>query len=323
LEELVQSGLLEEVRDLNGEVIAHRLSKLAIPYADAATRFREIWSARESDRLWLAALIGDWELAADLAQKRDDRELIDITHERALESNSQRVALIRESIGDGPACTLDLHALHALGTESLDEYVRRGLATDGWGFGAVAHFLKDIDDSTWCPFAFEFLQRNVPSRSGGYQRELFGYLVRCGYRRAESLKLLAVEYDSPGEAARMALQHSPDIARPFVRKAFRLGEHTDGDDSSKTVQRVAAALVHSKVPWASEESLEALQALESDALANRYDALPLVLALAEFGSDDDSRIVTSSWCQLFDDVELSQCSEDFQRDVAASKRQCG
>ena len=68
----------------------HRLNhRIAKRYSPHVVQFCESWKQSEN-RLWLAALIGDWLLAHELAEQADDAELIAFTGERAAECNRLR-----------------------------------------------------------------------------------------------------------------------------------------------------------------------------------------------------------------------------------------
>jgi hypothetical protein len=68
----------------------HRLNRhLCTEYATAIVRFLRQWEDANR-RLWLAAMIGDWELADELARTRDNSKLITLTSERAEQSRELR-----------------------------------------------------------------------------------------------------------------------------------------------------------------------------------------------------------------------------------------
>ena len=84
-----------EPYDPDLEPPGYRLNfEIAERYSPHVLQFCDRWKD-PSQRLWLAALIGDWLLAHKLAQQTNDAELITVTGERAAECNKLRAEVCR------------------------------------------------------------------------------------------------------------------------------------------------------------------------------------------------------------------------------------
>ena len=82
-------------RDPDVQPDGHRLNhQIAERYSPHVLQFYERWQQAEN-RLWLAALIGDWLLAHELAQQTNDAGLIEFTGAQATECQRLRAEVCR------------------------------------------------------------------------------------------------------------------------------------------------------------------------------------------------------------------------------------
>jgi hypothetical protein len=100
VEELKRCRLVEEVCIYEPmDFVAERLSPTASAHADQIQSFVEFWDAGK-DRLWLAALVGDWLAAASSAIELRDPELMAITHDRAERCRTLRVLNLHKELAE-------------------------------------------------------------------------------------------------------------------------------------------------------------------------------------------------------------------------------
>ena len=299
--------------------IRHRLSKYSVQREKSVHRFCRVWQGT-GNRLWIAALIGDWPLAAELAKELDNVHLLEITSMRAHDCREQRLKCIQWSLlNSRTCCTDDLKALSALEAPNLGTHVQRGL-TDHEDCSAVAGFLQDCDDPRWCSDVYNYLASpDVQPTQSRYWRspKLVKYLLRNGHRCEDALHLLASKYCQPDKAAKLALKSAPPLVLPFIRAALRSTDEMIDDDSLDAVFMphpmlfTVLLLAEIDMPWCRRELLSALSELAPQRWANRIRALPCVLALAE-SCDKVTRDAIITWRELYDQDEYEHLQELFR-----------
>jgi hypothetical protein len=260
-EELIELGYLEEYCfDENTEFYGGRLSPQVAALAEAVEGFAERWED-PTNRLWLAALVGDWPAAATAAESCGDAALALFTEARARECRRRRLGRLRtgseESLGwRATACKLG-----ALREESPREYtalVERLLAEQDWVTLRAMEFLAVHGEATWSPtIAAMFGAIDQGDRLLGHRllRQCGRYLARHSYSSTAVIQMLATVEPLLDEAAFLALDYAPAEALPLLRSALR-------SPSGDVRENVAAALAVVDRPWSLRELVAVLE--ESD-----------------------------------------------------------
>jgi hypothetical protein len=120
IDELTRSGLLEEVLyDEPTDCYAERLSPDVVARCAEIEHFVEAWEGGRN-RLWLAAIIGDWPAAHAAAIESGHVELIAMTEPRADLCRSRRIASLRQRLSEGYWKTAHA-ALNDLGVDLPDD----------------------------------------------------------------------------------------------------------------------------------------------------------------------------------------------------------
>lgn len=299
IEELKGVGVLERFdfgldEEEMEDVEAYRFSHDVLPHAAAAREFWEAWDD-PIRRLWLAALVGDWLAAEELARRTGNAVLIEHTRGRATECRQQRLEFLVRGIGDQPAAITELAALNQVDESRAAEYLRRGLCGGGSGVQAALDFM-DRDDPRWCAEAYSLLkEHHEPPPPKGFSRVAAAeYLARHGYRTEEAIELAASDEGSLPELALVAVEYAPHTALPLVRKALRA-------ESDSTIRKMAAVLAILDVPWSRRELCAALEAIEAEG-RKLWRTQALVAALAESVSPEAHEIA-AAWQPRFDSQE--------------------
>ncbi|NQU26415.1 MAG: hypothetical protein HQ567_34450 [Candidatus Nealsonbacteria bacterium] len=81
-------------------------------------------------RLWLAAVVGDWLLAEQLAEEAGDQELIDVVSQRAEQCVSTWLSPVRAA--DDPSQFFIMQAIHQRGPRYLLDHLRLPLRDPEW-----------------------------------------------------------------------------------------------------------------------------------------------------------------------------------------------
>ena len=121
------------------------IKQRALRHEALVLEFLRVWKQPES-QIWTSALIGDWLLAHQLATESADKQLIEVTAPRAEACRTRRILIVKDSVGDDPPHGDALWVLRDLQAPGLDEYVRRGLRSDGWGQAGAVTFIESSDN---------------------------------------------------------------------------------------------------------------------------------------------------------------------------------
>jgi hypothetical protein len=160
--ELLDSGMLTP---LEGGEYPFRISEDVLSHEDAIDRFCDAWENPDR-QLWLAALVGDWLAACELALVTGDRDLIELTTRRAAACKDLRC---RELLGHWESESKRsnvLLALDDLGAEELREQLDLALGGPLGGVTSAAlEFIQRQEDPVWCD-AVHRLFRRTRSRVG-------------------------------------------------------------------------------------------------------------------------------------------------------------
>jgi hypothetical protein len=131
--------------------------------ADCVSLLAARWADSPEDRPWLAAVIGDWAAAHELAQAAGQVELATATHDRARKCHRERRSLIEAMLQMRPALAVAPDFAGALADPTLPfdaGWVRRALA----GPPAIAHLAVLVlearsPDRSWVPLVYEAASR--------------------------------------------------------------------------------------------------------------------------------------------------------------------
>ncbi|MCY2987297.1 MAG: hypothetical protein NTY19_05455 [Planctomycetota bacterium] len=295
IDELVEAGFLLGVDDDGSpydpklEPNAHLLTSSATALAPQILEFCKQWQA-PPQRLWLAAAIGDWPLAHELAKADGDASLLAVVGQRAEEYRQFRLNMIRKRLGDSAPGADTLNAFHELGADDLPEMIRRALRASGEAAQGALEYLAQHPDPRWCQEMYRVLRRpplHGPRAQAGLTIECARFLLRHGYQTDEVVKMVCRVDIMLDEVALLLLEFSPQQALPAIRRALR----TPSEFSNET----AAALAMIDRSWSRRELLDALE----EEFREAEEALPLVVALAE-SLDPEARDVAEAWEQRSD-----------------------
>jgi hypothetical protein len=212
--------------------------------------FLAAWRGRPDRRIWLAALIGDWQAAHEAACLDGDPDLVVLTGPRAERCRQLRLERLRRHIAARGPCEETLRGLAAAGAEDLPQHLRRalkrrdGLASTGLG-------LIDGDPAYIAEVSAMFRRALRNERLRWQAVESATYLVRHGDEAREVIARLSEDAREPAEAALLALDHAPEMVLPLLRRALR---------SRARPHRLTAAAVLALFdrPWSRRELMDAL-----------------------------------------------------------------
>ena len=155
IEELVAARVLVEI-DFFGFVWekdrfpeGHRLAYWVRRMYPAVSRFCRLW-AEETNRLWLAAIIGDWPSADELAQSHGDPEVQRVVAEKLEAYQKRRVSIARNNFLLNPDSVADLTALCEEGVEDFPTFAEHAIAALGTDLD-LAELLMNTNDPQWDP----------------------------------------------------------------------------------------------------------------------------------------------------------------------------
>lgn len=236
-----------------------RVAEEILDHEGAIEDFCEAWGNPDR-RLWLAAAIGDWLAAHELALGRADQGLIDLTAERAAANRALRCRELLDRWSDEGRRGEVLLALDDLDAEALAGQLEQALnGSIGGVTSRAVQIIQVRDDPPWCPSIYDLFRRLDPA--GGLPQpylwaECQRFLLRHGYR-CEVMRGALIRADgvAVGEAALLAMEHDPGQALPLFRRALR---------SPIPINRCVAAAVLALIdrPWSRGELLAVLR--ESD-----------------------------------------------------------
>jgi hypothetical protein len=259
----------------------YRLADEVIATLDAIDAFCTAW-ADPDRRLWLAALIGDWLAADELAVGRPELAAITAPRaERCREISRQR---LRRDLGEPYRAADALQALADLKAPDLDGYLETALRGPLSGvISAALGVIGQQDDPRWCDRVHELFCRVDPDGQLPQPHiwmTSLKILLRHGHRKADVTGALAKAGRTEiGEAVLLSLEHAPELALPLIRRGLLADVPVDRTG-------VAAILALIGKPWSLRELLGALEA--SDDQEKTADARA---ALLETGDPDAERAV--------------------------------
>ena len=261
-----------------------RIREEVLACASAMDAICTAWPDRGS-RLWIAALVGDWPGAHEVATGQPGLEaLISVRAEQCLEIRRRR---LRSELGGQGRASDALVALADLGAPELDGFLEESLRRPTGGLDSAAlEIIGKRDDPRWCPQVYALFTRL--DRKGQEPRphlwlSSLRFLLKHRYRTAEVLAALPRAGGSVvGEAALLALEHAPELALPLIRRGLL-------SDVPANRAQVAALLAVIGQPWSLRELLRALE--DSDDQEKTADARA---ALLEFG-DEGARSAVLAW----------------------------
>ena len=297
------------------------IAKKALRHETLVLEFLRIWKRPES-RIWASALIGDWLLAHQFAIESADQQLIEITAPRAEACRTHRIRMVKDSVGDDPPHTNALYALRDLKAPELDEYVRRGLSSDGWGLSVAGEFLRSSDDPKWCEEVFELWTTSYSVEHHSAQ-DFSCYLFRHGHRTEDAIDFIA--HGRPEEAALLAMEHAPRRVLEYVRLALRWNSSEDQLEDQNMYSKIGLALTLKRnpvismsstlaiidLPWTRRELVAVLSELNVAEVADQTQAISIVLALGE-SADEECRDIAAGWEPLLNCDDFPECRERFQ-----------
>jgi hypothetical protein len=267
---LIEAGLLPPRKE--GGTHPYRLAEAVLVHDGAVNRFCAAWEDA-GQRLWLAALVGDWLAAQEEAHRLGRADLVALTSDRAERCRElRRQRLLQAMDGAAPDFSA-LAALADLGIAEATPSLERVLRGPACGVTSVAlEIIERLDDPTWCPALHALFQRVDPSRSAPEPHlwmKALKFLLRHDYRKDEVLGALpAAAGTEMGEACLLALEYAPALALPLFRRALL-------SDIPMNRSAVAAILALIDRPWSRRELLAAL--VQSDDQEKTADARAALL----------------------------------------------
>ena len=270
------------------------LSDMALAQMPVLERFLAAWE-NSAARLWLAAAVGDWPLAQQLAASTGDAALLSLTKRRAGQCRRLQLALIRCHVDPaGPMCAAALHSLYQLGAAKVPRLVatalRRTFRTARAAcryrheLDEVGRFIVEADDPRWCKGLFALL-RQLAADTASRPLELpveawAGYLAKHGYHAAEAIELACRCGDRFDDLVLIALEHAPQTALAVIRRALsRSGEMTAFARGS-VFHSTVAILAAIDQPWSRRELVQILVELGRNNRKN-LAVMPVAIALSE------------------------------------------
>jgi len=311
IDELMAAGILLKT-DSDGVVFeeicppfVNRLAQCARHMRRSVRKFRRLWEDPKN-RLWLAALIGDWPSANEIAQAHDDPEVRRVVANKFDAYRQRRLAIARCNLSLEPDSLHDLEVLCREEAEDFQGHAEHAIQALGCDLG-LADILIETGDLQWNPYLFETLQ-GTSGDTGSPARmcvvfRLAEALLQRGYRADDVLAELLGFDDELDRVAMVFLKHAPLRALPLIRQALRSECATPRSEedtelygpqaSPRCRRRMAAALAIIDDAWSRQEILDALNELWAQ--YQDYSAIgPLVLAMGE-SRDLATREIGESW----------------------------
>lgn len=285
-----------------GDPNAHRLSQRVCGMSRGVHEFHRLWE-NPDNRLWLAAVIGDWPTANELAALHEDPKVRIAVAEKFAAYRQRRLAIARFHLSLQPDSIEDLEVLYREEGEDFDAGVKRSIAAKPAN-PLLAELLLETGDPQWNPQLFAALERLSVEQVGWDQREIFRLaraLLERDYRADDVLDVLANYGCDLHLTAMLFLKHTPPRALAVIREALRYEPPGAAEDAAEGEPRgespcrvqMAAALAIIDEPWSRQEILDAI----NDIWTRHHDSSTLVaLALALSESRDPAvRAIGDSW----------------------------
>ncbi len=255
----------------------YRIGEEVLACSDALDKICAAWPNRD-DRVWIAALVGDWLGAHEAAKGRAELEAL--TRVRAEECRELRRCRLRGEIGRQGRAADALVALADFGAPDLDRSLEESLRSPPSGFvSAALEIVGKQDDPRWCPHVYALFTRLDPAGQLPQPHlwlSSLKFLLKHGYRTAELLAALpGAGGTAVGEASLLALEHAPELALPLIRRGLL-------SDIPMNRTQVAALLAVIGQPWSLRELLRALEV--SDDQEKTADARAALLECGDEGA---------------------------------------
>jgi len=272
--------------------------------SDAVLTFQQLWED-PSNRLWLAAAIGDWPTANELAQSHERPEVRRAVADKFEGYRQRRLAIARFNLSLEPDSVSDLEIFYQQGAKDFPAYAKQAIAAVG-PRPDLAELLLKTGDPQWDQQLFDCFQFLSGVSSGWDPYEIFALakaLLERNYRGDDVLAVLA-GYDRDLDcSARIFLKYAPARALPIIRRALRHGYFEprsaaeiaeEGPPMNSSIcRRTAVVLAVIDEPWSRREILDAVDELFT--LNHDYSAVAaLALALGE-SRDSAVREIGESW----------------------------
>jgi hypothetical protein len=279
--ELLTAGALTPLQGRNSH--PYRLADNVLAVLDQIEAFCSAWSDRDR-RLWLAALIGDWVAADELAV---GRPVCAVTAPRAERCRELWRQQLRQHLDEPYRAPDALQALAELNAPDLDRHLENALRGPPSGeTSAALTVIGQQDDPRWCVRVHQLFSRVDPA---GQLPEphiwitALKFLIRHDHRKAEVIAELArAGRTEIGEAILLALEHAPELALPLIRKGLLADVPIDRTS-------VAAILGVINATWSKRELLGALAA--SDDQQKTVDVRAVLLE----SGDEEARKAVLAW----------------------------
>ena len=311
IEELVLVRILLETdfyglawEEMVGDPDAHRLSETACRLSRGVSRFRRLWDDPDN-RLWLAAAIGDWPSANELAQSHDNPEIRLAVAEKFEAYRQRRLAIARFNLSLEPDSADDLKVLYREGADDFSACINRAVETAEVD-PALAGLLAETGDPQWNERLFAAFTRVSLNPTDYLSFELFELaepLLERGCHADDVLTTLATQDRDLDRVALIFLKHAPAQALPIIRRALRhervepVSEEDAADFGPQTCpsdrRRTAAILLIIDRPWAAQELIAATTDLWEERHAPT-EIVSLILALVE-SADPTTRAAGEDW----------------------------
>jgi hypothetical protein len=316
---------------------AHMLTTLATSCSDQFERFLTRWMDANT-RLWLAAVIGDWLAAAELARDTGDNRLIMECSARAEHCRHERLAIARFGLQSWSNCHIHLHVLRDLGAEDVDDRVSHWLAAaleDQESESRLATFLRETDDPKWCPQMFTLMESacmRLGKDSDAIASQCARFLVRHDYRVDDVVLAVQSREGILADAAVILLKQGVDSAMPIIRRALRTVPPPDSPTSVSRLEewqclqpfghitRTAAMLALFDEAWSRNELYDAFVELNENQVCDRLEILPIILAL-DTSDDQEANEVANAWLSNYDSDMIEDARDFFDLLVDGSRNQ--
>ena len=121
---------------------AYVIDVWALSAAEIVQKFRRQWQVPER-RLWLAALIGDWSSARELAENVDDVQLKAAISERFQAYREYQLADLRDRLDDDPQDHVALKQMQDFAADDFLDYAHKSLRDEERMTGELQDFLAE------------------------------------------------------------------------------------------------------------------------------------------------------------------------------------
>ncbi|RIK80824.1 MAG: hypothetical protein DCC68_10250 [Planctomycetota bacterium] len=298
ISDLIEAGAL--VCKEGSDTHAFRLAEEIVDAGDRFLIFGSAWND-ERNRLWLAALIGDWPAADAIAHS--NHQLAAITGPRAKHCRELRFGRLRNALDRSIYSADALRAMADLRDPDLDNFLSAILRSDrSQLILAALEIIAQLGDPRWCLEIFELFKRLSPRHvvpaPPNWMRCL-KFLIQHGFRHSETIPRLvdAQRTDIP-EAVWLALEFAPQLALPLVRRGLAC-------EVPMCRIEVAAGLALINAPWSRQELLRILSESDSQEVTAEVRA-----ALLETGDESAEKAVHAWQHRYPHHIEEKFCEGD-------------